>query len=986
MKRILKYIMPAVAMAALLAGSCGHEFNGVDVEHVPVLNKATLTPDAMSEESSNKAYRGDLVKVKGFNLEEVDRVEFSIAAQTLAATIVKQSIDELHFRVPTELELAQSDYPHKTTLNVYSKADECVFTVPYYITVPVADANVTDFSPAEGTVGTKITLTGDHLALVRRVQLGPELIEADGEETPFTVSEDGFTLSFVVPAPKSEAGYPAGDSELSIEVFWDINSAEITSEGTMFTLHTPDIDAVPTDAPYLKPEDELTLTGRNLHLIESITWGDLTLYTAGAAAAAEEPEGDDEPDAGDEPEQLTFEFPALSEIPEELIEDFIATLPLTAHWVGEGTVDLTITLAEAYKINTSPDPIPMFDALAQPEGEAAVLPLTLELTGENLDLVERMTYGDFPLTISEQSAASLQVTFPDEADVFALLKADPYLFTAAVTGYYTDRKGVERNAVAGDYTVDVTPEPEFDFEQAAGEQADPGATIELTGRYLSSVNSVMWGTFELKIDEDSRTATSIQVTLPAKGAIRETVADDATIVAHDLTATWSKGGKDDNAVTVAEDYRIDATPDAVPVPEFDALTVITGEPGGTLELTGYNLDLVEQVLWGDYPLTISAQSESAITVTFPEREAFTGAHESQTLALTAVYDTDKTVAIADAYTVDYTDPATAPTIASVTPQDGGSDNDKFYLNKLVTVTGELLDAVTAVKIGGVEASISESTAAELKFAVPETGLTFDKSGDYETATLFDLEFVYGNAQSVTYEKQIKVYPFYFYPNVTIGAQDASNRDKAFFVPEWGRVISTDEFAGKTGNAAVDPYIGTSQTNNVVAVDKNQYYEVPAYIFMTNGSSMAIQGPANSASQIRNHRTSDNVQLTDGRGTPIIQYRNITSASPNSAETKASEKAYAGTLESVADLIPRAANSGAPKFDNLGTATNTFKDGQIIMVQHVAFDGTFNSGSTADVYSTGLMILKGITDTDGGNAANTTTITFDCYWSKPLRDK
>ena len=985
MKRFVKYMMPAAVMTLLLAFSCGREFHSVDTESVPVVNKATLGPDATSAESTVKVFRGEIVGVSGFNLNLVERVEFTAGEQSHDAPIVYQAIDSLSFKVPVELDLAQSDYAHATTLNIYSTTGARVFTHPYYITVPIANATVTGFEPVEGTVGTKITVAGDHLFLVRSVTFGSETLAVSADNTPFTVTEDGLELTFAVPVPASQNGYAAGDSEVAISVAWDINSAEVTSEGSMFTLHTPAFDEVANETPYLKPEDELVLTGKNLSLIENITWGDHVVYTAAAKAAEE---GDDESE--EEPETITIVFPSTEEITEA--EEFIASLPLEAHWSGEGDEDMTITVADDYKVNTAPDPVPVFEKVEQAEGEIAVLPLELTFKGENLNLVERMTWGECDMKITKKDETSLTAAFPAEADVVATLTGDDYVVTAKITGYYTDRKGNEQSSTAADeYSVDVTPEPVFDFKQAEGENAEPNSQITLKGQYLSSVKAVKWGGFDLTIDETTRTATSITVTLPAKAAIRETVADDVEIVANDLTALWSKAGRDDLEVTVAEKFRVDATPDAVPVPEFNALTVEEGEPGADLTLTGYNLDLVESIMWGEYELTITVKDPETIVVTFPTMDKVKD-HEPLDYQLTAVYNDTETIVIASSFKINYTEPVAGPVIESVTAQDGGTEN-KFYLGKTVTVTGQNLTEVTAVKLGGATVKPAEATVSSLTFAVPEEGLTFETSGDYETATEFALSFVYTDGE-VAYDNKVKVYPFYFYPNVTIGAQDASNRDKAFFVPDWGRVISTDEFATGVNGGYLDPYVASNtQTaantlNKSVINSVSQYYEVPAYIFITNSSSnaIAIISPSNSASQIRNHRTSDGQQLPSGYGTPVVGYRNIEYSGANTTETTAAEKAHEGTVESVGDIVPRLVSSGAPQFDDKGEANNRFKSGQVILVQHMSYEaGAFSSKALTDVHRGGMMIIKDMTDIDGTTGAATTTITFDFYWSKELNN-
>ena len=335
-------------------------------------------------------------------------------------------------------------------------------------------------------------------------------------------------------------------------------------------------------------------------------------------------------------------------------------------------------------------------------------------------------------------------------------------------------------------------------------------------------------------------------------------------------------------------------------------------------------------------------------------------------------------------------------VDEVTVEDGGTDK-KFYLGKTVTVTGTNLDKVSVVKIGETEISDVEAENTTMTFTVPEE-LEFETESNYEKATEFKLTFDGDNVQSIT------VYPFYYYPNITIGAQDASNRDKAFFVPDLGRVISTDEFNNFDGGNCFDPYIAanTQKANNSLNKDviktADEYYSVPAYVFCTystNNKTFSIISPSNSATQIRNFRTTGNDQLTSGYGTPVVGFRNIEFTGSIDAEQKSAEKTKNGSLTSVGDLLPKVISSGAPQYDGTGTANNRFKDDLVIAVQYFSYEGTCGFGSSHtdagetaakldDVYRGGLMYVK--TVVTGEDIGTKSTITFDFYWSKPLREK
>lgn len=585
--------------------------------------------------------------------------------------------------------------------------------------------------------------------------------------------------------------------------------------------------------------------------------------------------------------------------------------------------------------------------------------------GFNLDRIGSVTMDDIEVELTAQSIKELKFKIP------ALDYAQNDLpYAVRLLAYDTENTRV----FSYDYyvTVPVTDAIVTGYAPAEG---TVGTEVTLSGRNLGQITRVRFGSATVEaadFTEVDEAGAFVKFLVPAGTA-------DAPDVETAIAAEWGT-------------ETIDVTGEALfwlHIPAFIAPEQAEGAVsaiGDELELTGRNLDLVTAVKWGETALVIAEKSPEALKVRFPSAiEQADPVVQAKALAVEyGIAPLVQTAVLAEAWRVD-----TTPSSAVLTPEFGQMtvEDGKFYLGKTVTVTGANLTAVEGVELQyGSERVAAEmlagATDSELKFTVPD-GVTFD------TATEVSVVALHNGGEQLEIDKAT-VYPFYYYKDITIGAQDASNRDKAFFVPSLGRLLSTDEFADFANGAALDPYISATTQSAANKLDKTvvataeQYYSVPAYIFCTVGSTgtLSLISPSNSSTQIRNHRTSDNTQLPSGYGTPVVGYRNIEYSSPNAAETATAEKAHAGTLASISDLLPRAVNSGAPQFDNAGTANNRFKEGQVIAIQWVDYDfAAISSLALTDVYQGGLMIVKTITDVEGTTAANTATITFDLYWTK-----
>ncbi len=168
--------------------------------------------------------------------------------------------------------------PYQVWMDVYDADGESViFHYPYYVTIPVTDALITAYAPAEGTVGTVATLTGRNLEQITRVHFGAVTVEASAF-TEVTAE----ALKFAVPAGE----YEAGDSQVAITAEWGTATIDVTGE-TLFTLHTPKFDAASQEEGTQNSiGDEVTFTGQNLDLVSGMKWGDYDLIVVSAEAEA----------------------------------------------------------------------------------------------------------------------------------------------------------------------------------------------------------------------------------------------------------------------------------------------------------------------------------------------------------------------------------------------------------------------------------------------------------------------------------------------------------------------------------------------------------------------------------------------------------------------------------------------------------------------------------------------------------------------------
>lgn len=576
--------------------------------------------------------------------------------------------------------------------------------------------------------------------------------------------------------------------------------------------------------------------------------------------------------------------------------------------------------------------------------------------GFNLDVVSHVTMNEVEAEITEKTIKTLKFKVP----ALDLAQQDaPYQV-------WIDVYGADGESVIFHYPYYVTvPVTDALITAYAPAEGTVGTEVTLTGRNLEQITRVHFGEVTVEAAGFAEvTAESIKVAVPAG----EYAAGDSQMA---ITAEWGTATIDVTGETLF----------TLHTPKFDAASQEEGEQnvlGDEVTFTGQNLDLVNGMKWGEYDLIVMTAEAGTITVKFPTSIAAADPVVAEA-ELTAQWGTPaQTTTVASAWRVDTTPVGPAkPVLISMTAEDGGTDN-KFYLGKMVTVKGENLASIEGFKVDGVAAAlVGEPTDVEAQFIVPD-GVTFTEAKEVSVKALYNgsNEVDFGTA---------KVYPFYYYKDVKIGARDATNYQIAFFFPDLGRTVSTDDWRSYDKYAS-STIMSTKNTLNKSEVTAEQYYEVLPYFFCSSGSSsFSLQGPCGSNGQLKNFDTSSGVSITDGEtwyGTPLVGFRNIEESGAKDEARATAAAVRDGSITTMLFTAVKTATA-SPSYDFSGVANGSgdFKVGSVLLVQYSTYEwGQIKAASDA-ICRTGFIHIKEVTATETSDTKG--TITFDMYWSKTL---
>ncbi len=794
-------------------------------------------------------------------------------------------------------------------------------------------------------VGTEVTCVGYNLDQVGRVTIN--------DVDALITMQDIETLKFQIPA----LDLPQMDETQQTE--WRVYAADgVTCIFNMpYYVNIPIVDVIISSyAPKTgSVGDEITITGRNLEQVTRVHFAGSTVEAADCTFTPEA-------------KATTLKF----KVPGGTYAQGNSDVEIKADWSTK-QIDVTgIDGQGLFAMKT-----PKFDVPQPTVDYTNIIGDKITLTGENLDLVTKIKWDTYELTLSDKSATSVTIEFPK-----TIVEAAPATQTKAITALWGTPE--QTTTVAETWALDTTQLPPVasGYTPATG---TIGTEITITGVDLHRLTAVTFGTVDVPAASfKSQSETEVKFAVPA--------------------GTYTAGNSDIaiKGVYGAKSIDVTTTLFAMKTPKFTTPTQEAGtqsELGDDLTITGQNLDLVTAVKWDTFELVITEKLETSITVKFPS--SITEATPAvQTKAITALWGTpEQTATIVSAWKLNTAVPVgvTIPTVTSMTAADG------YYLGKEIVIAGTDLTEVSAVQLWYNDGTTDQKTAATIKGTTTYGSLTFTVPEDvtFSTATDVDVHLIYNTTDNVkaTADAKVKIYPFYVTKGLRMGTGSNSsstypayNQQNAFLMLDSGSVISADDWWSDSVDSPVKNNTPLVTVANTVAAGTlpAMYYSVKPYVFFSAASptgaspnKFAINGPANSNGQLKTHCYGTKTALPGLFGTPVIYFRVIN----DDATLKAS--IVAGTVESV-ESYAKLGGSGAPAFAT-AEGSSAWVEGSVIVIQYInaakCTGAVGKPAATTDIYKQGYMYIKTVTCADSttglANDDRIGYVEFDLYWSKEM---
>lgn len=530
------------------------------------------------------------------------------------------------------------------------------------------------------------------------------------------------------------------------------------------------------------------------------------------------------------------------------------------------------------------------------------------------------------------------------------------------------------------YVDDVTRYAPL-IESFSPASAPVGAEIIITGQHLSGVTKAYIGDQEMVIKEKV-SDTRLSIVAGANGR-------DGRIV---LENTVGKGESESEFIY---SYAVPSLK-----PALLQESVVMGEQ---LLLTGTDLSAVEAVIFtaegqengreGD----IQEQSASEIVARVPYVE-------NGNVRITLRYfDGNSSVTTP-------LDEAPSIVVVRVVPVfDQPVVLERTAVGKSVTLTGENLDKVDRILVGGVEAVVSKQPAS-LTFTVPAGDF---QDGDTETNVV--AEYFDGN-ETITLSESFVVYVPYlmFWENMRVWAQGRDVESmSSFFSPQTGRVYANSDW-----RTVIDPIsyqyqaatCSAGNTPNKAVITEEQYNSVNPYFFFSGVSAgqLQVNSPANSTGQLRNfyfeNNSADEYRVTgvkgDCYGTPVLTFRYLDSS--NAVEKALIDQVKNQTLEHIDEEsfpidveaktvggIGISSAKGTLNSDvwaagkyTAGTDAAAVDVDAVLMVLYYGYDGSAENVA-ANIRRIGFLHIRTVNFKTYNNtkAPSSSDVTFNCYWQK-----
>ena len=530
------------------------------------------------------------------------------------------------------------------------------------------------------------------------------------------------------------------------------------------------------------------------------------------------------------------------------------------------------------------------------------------------------------------------------------------------------------------YVDDVTRYAPL-IESFSPASAPVGAEIIITGQHLSGVTKAYIGDQEMVIKEKV-SDTRLSIVAGANGR-------DGRIILENTQ------GKGESESEFTYSYAVPSLK-----PALLQESVVMGEQ---LLLSGSDLTAVEAVIFtaegqeNGHEGDIQEQSASEIVARVPYVE-------NDNVRITLRYfdgTSSVTTPLEEAPSIE---------VVRVKPEfDQPIVLERTAVGKSVTLTGENLDKVDRILVGGVEAVVSKQPAS-LTFTVPAGDF---QDGDTETNVV--AEYFDGN-ETITLSESFVVYVPYlmFWENMRVWAQGRDVESmSSFFSPQTGRVYANSDW-----RTVIDPIsyqyqaatCSAGNTPNKAVITEEQYNSVNPYFFFSGVSAgqLQVNSPANSTGQLRNfyfeNNSADEYRVTgvkgDCYGTPVLTFRYLDSS--NAVEKALIDQVKNQTLEHIDEEsfpidveaktvggIGISSAKGTLNSDvwaagkyTAGTDAAAVDVDAVLMVLYYGYDGSAENVA-ANIRRIGFLHIRTVNFKTYNNtkAPSSSDVTFNCYWQK-----
>ncbi len=519
------------------------------------------------------------------------------------------------------------------------------------------------------------------------------------------------------------------------------------------------------------------------------------------------------------------------------------------------------------------------------------------------------------------------------------------------------------------------------IESFSPASAPVGAEIIVTGQHLSGVTKAYIGDQEMVIREKV-SDTRLSIVAGANGR-------DGKIVLENTV------GKGESEASFTYSY---AVPSLKPALLQESVVM-----GDRLLLSGSDLSAVEAVLFTaegcdeSHEGEIFEQSTSEIVARVPYVE-------NNNVRITLRYfDGEASVTTP-------LDEAPSIEVVRLVPKfDEPIVLDRTAVGKSITLTGENLDKVDRILVGGFEA-VSSKQSTSLTFTVP--------AGDFEdgdTTTSVVAEYFDGHEEIELSASFVVYVPFVkFWENMQTWGQGRDVESlSSFFSPETGRVYANSDW-----REVIDPIsyqyqastCSASNTPNKAVITEEQYNSVNPYFFFSGVSAgqLQVNSPANSTGQLKNfyfeNNSADAYRVTGVNGncygTPVLTFRYLDSS--NATEKALIDQVKNQTLEKIDEEsfpidveaktvggIGISSAKGTLNSDTwaagkytAGTDAPNVDVDAVLMVLYYNYEGS-SSNVAANVRRIGFLHIRTVNFKTYNNtkAPSSSDVTFNIYWQK-----